>query len=118
MGLLQQNTFTVTIKREDSETSAGGASNNTYTTAARTAAGLGTSGTCRLMDATGEERLYMDQKDEWVTGYALFETDPELDNRDMLLINGRQLFIDHCLNVQNLDRLWTAQWHESNRSVK
>jgi hypothetical protein len=118
MGLLQQNTFTVTIKREDSNTSAGGASNVTYTTAQRIADGLAITGTCRLMEADGAERLMYNQDDVWKTGTALFETDPELDNRDVLTVDGRTLFVDSCLNIQSLSRLWIASWHESSRSVK
>ncbi|MGH8120598.1 MAG: hypothetical protein ACRESK_08300, partial [Gammaproteobacteria bacterium] len=118
MGLLDEFTKDVTIKRQVITNTDAMGSSKAYTAAAR--GGLPTTGKCRVMKASARERFQYGVNDEDATDYLLFTTNPQVDNRDQVTIDGasRTLNVLTLTNVQELDRLWIASCQESSRGVK
>src|SRR5689334_13032599 len=95
---------TAQIRRNTSTSDASGGQIRNYTTAARTAAGLPTTSTGRLVQDGGDRRLAYEMHDletpcKWYT-----VTDPQVDESDILIVGSLTLFVTNVSNPDTLGR--------------
>lgn len=119
MSLAELCSITVaTIKRNASTSDASMGQIRNYTTAARTAAGLPTSSTGRLVQDGGNRRLAYEMHDLETNAKWYTVTDPQLDESDVLVVAGSNWFVQNTSNPDTLGRYYIIDLKQYTRQLQ
>lgn len=104
--------FTATIKRQvvTNGNSMGGS--KSYTTAQRTTDGLRTTCPVGYEPLDARDRSQFGMTDQEVTHYVYASEDPQVDERDQIIVDGKTLFVKGVMNEQGRNRLWQIDCSE------
>lgn len=107
---------TATIKRNVSGKGAAGGQIRNYTTAGRGA--LPTTSTGRLVQGGGDRRLAYEMHDLETPGKWYTTTNPQVDESDVLVVNGVTWFVQNLSEPDTLKRYWICDVKTYTRGVQ
>ena len=107
---------TCTIERQSTTRTDSGGYQKTYSTANRGSSP--TSISCRVVPLSARERYEYQMRDQETSHKVYTLTDPEVDERDRLVFNGRNLTVTSSRNPDELDRYWIIEAVEQSAGPK
>lgn len=100
------NVSLASIERVDSTINAAMGQVRTYSTATRTTAGLPTSSRGRLQQLTENRRMRFGVNDVEIDAVWYTITDPQVDDRDKLIVGGKNYYVHGMIDFDLQGRLY------------